>query len=210
VTEHVDLIVILAKAHLGLREIEDASKVAQQAITITSSRGGVKSVDAYIVRAEALAMQGLTEQACKYYAAAVQFDPDNQSAIQRLRALRKVSSDVIAIRKRIGEAMAERKYEIAIAACSEGLAVDKACLKLMAEMHFKRAQAYQMLGKVQARKPTTLANSTEESPHIDSFRKCLQDSSRAMYYDKSMIEAFYLKIDALQTLNKHDDAVSEV
>lgn len=218
VSEHIELLVCLAKAHLGLRELEDAAKISQEAITIFGTKGGVKSVEAYTVRGEALAMQGLTEQACKYYSVAVQLDPDNQTAIQRLKALRKVLSETIEVRKRIGEAMAERKYEIAIAACTDGLSIDKHCLKLMAEMHYKRSQAYQMLGKLQARTPTSSSTSTSsssasastESPHIASFRKCLQDANSAIYYDKSMIEAFYLKIEALQTLNRHDEAVSEV
>jgi stress-induced-phosphoprotein 1 len=211
VSEDIQLLINLGKAHLGLKELDDAAKFSQQAITVMSTRGGVKNIEAYILRGEALAGQGLTEQACKYYTAAVQLDPDNINASQRLKILRKVLADCTDVRKRIGEAMGERKYELAIAACSDGLNIDRTSLKLMAEMHYKRAQAYQQLGKIQARSPSTVAEgAATESPHMVSFRKCYQDSNSALYYDKAMINAFYMKIEALQALNRHEEAVADV
>jgi hypothetical protein len=81
----------------------------------------------------------------------------------------------------------------------------------MAESHYKRAKAYQLLAKQQSK---SAASSSEaagtDSPAVISYRQCLKDANSATYYDKYMLQAIYLKVEALQSLGRHEEAVQEV
>lgn len=208
VSDDVRLTLLLARAHLNLGELEEASRISQTTMSTSANRGGGNCLDAYLIRGEALAGMGLTEQASKHYTAALQLDPDNQVTVQKLKQLRKVISEVAAVRTAHDAAVAAHDYETAIQKCSEGLIIDRNNKKILSEMHYKRAKAYQSLAKVQAK--TIVSPQGVEHPSVSSYRRSLQDSSSALYYDKSMLPAIYLKVEILQSLGRHEEAVQEM
>jgi DnaJ family protein C protein 7 len=231
-----------AKAHLGLGELEDSSREAQKVIAACGpgGNGGLSSVDAsallleaYVVRGEALSGLGVTEQAQKYYAAALQLDPDNQEVGRKLKTLRRVVAETARIRGEIDKATAQRKLEAVIGFCTEGLAVDKDSKKLMTEMHLKRARAYQALAKSQLRQAQAApcASSSSKSTSSEgsatatvtaedwmeragaSWRKCLSDGNSVLYYDNDSADGVagcLLKADALLGLSRFDDCIAEL
>ncbi|CAE7513377.1 Dnajc7, partial [Symbiodinium microadriaticum] len=175
----------LAKACLGLEDFEEASRCAQKVIMA----GGQVSIEAYTLRADALQAMGATDMAQKHMMAALQKDPDNSELQLKLKTLRKNISETSRIRDLIDKAMNARKYEEAIRHCGEGMQIDRNVKKLMAEFHSKRAKAYSMLAKL----------------------RCLQDANASIYYDGSdtALPAIFLKCEALQALDRHQEALDQ-
>ena len=100
---------VAAKAMLGLGELEDCSREAQKVIAACGTSGtggcGLSSIaasglllDAYVVRGDALHGLGITDQAQKYFAAALQLDPDNQEVGRKLKTLRRVVTETARLR----------------------------------------------------------------------------------------------------------------
>jgi tetratricopeptide (TPR) repeat protein len=218
---------LMAKAHLGLGELEDSSREAQKVIAGTASGVGFElSRDAYVVRAEALAGLGITEQAVKYLVAALQLDPDNQEIARKLKALKRLVADTARVRGDYDRAMAAKSLDKAIAHCAEGLQIDRTNKKVMAEMHMRRARAYQALARAQlkAAAPASLslaagaeaaAEAAKEQASA-SWRRCIQDASSVLYYEGSnsfgtdTVNATVLKATALQGLGQFEEAVTLV
>ena len=75
-----------------------------------------------------------------------------------------------------------------------------------------------MLAKQQLRSPAHAATGEDEasSPAAlarTSWQKCLHDTHSSLYYNNSATDTLYvvlLKCEALQALDKHDEAVHEV
>ena len=228
-----------AQAHLGLGELEESSKEAQKVIAacgpggnggLTATAASAVLLEAYVVRGEALSGLGVTEQAQKYYAAALQLDPDNQEVGRKLKTLRRVVAETGRIRGEIAKGTTQRKFEAVIGFCTEGLMVDKESKKLMTEMHLKRARAYQALAKNQLRQAqaapsssSSKSTSTEGSATVTaedwmerasaSWRKCLSDGNSVLYYDNDSADGVLgclLKADALVGLARFDDCIAEL
>ena len=100
---------VAAKAMLGLGELEDCSREAQKVIAACGPGGtggcGLSSIaasglllEAYVVRGDALHGLGITDQAQKYFAAALQLDPDNQEVGRKLKTLRRVVTETARLR----------------------------------------------------------------------------------------------------------------
>ena len=94
---------------LGLGELEDCSREAQKVIAACGPGGtggcGLSSIaasglllEAYVVRGDALHGLGITDQAQKYFAAALQLDPDNQEVGRKLKTLRRVVTETARLR----------------------------------------------------------------------------------------------------------------
>jgi DnaJ homolog subfamily C member 7 len=211
----------LGKACLGLEDFEEASRCAQKVIVA----GGQVSIDAYTIRADALQATGCTELAQKHLMAALQLDPDNSELQVRVKALRKTVSETARIRDLIDKAMNARKYDEAVRYCGEGMQIDRNVKKLMAEFHSRRAKAYSMLAKVQLRGghaaaapqdgASASAAAEENDPQAQSqatYRRCLQDATASIYYDSSeaALPAIFLKCEALQALDRHQEALDTV
>lgn len=209
-----EVIVGLAQACLGLEEYEEASRQAQKVIASSANNAGALS-DAYIVRAAALQATGCTDLAAKHLTAALQRDPDNAEIIRKLKALRSTISETQRLRAAVDAAMNARNFEEAIRICAEGLAIDRNIKKLVGEFYARRAKAYSMLAKQQRRMESApAAGCSEEAPnYIGSWKKCLQDAHTAVYYDAASndtIQAMFLKTEALQALDRFQEALDEV
>ena len=88
-------------------------------------------------------------------------------------------------------------------------------------MHTRRAKAYSFIARVQARGG---GDSDSAAPAADAdaaaaaadpkatWRRVLQDCNSAVYYDStaSSIPAVFLKCEALQALERYEEAVAEV
>ena len=137
---------------------------------------------------------------------------------KKLKQLRRLISETTRIRTEIDTAMNKRDFEQAITLCTQGLCIDKEAKKLMAEMHGRRARAYAALAKLQLRGPHSAVPSTEEdsaasSPKalsMASWKRVLQDCNSCLYYEGTSVATILLKCDALQSLEKYEDAVSEL
>eukprot|EP01035_Chromulina_nebulosa_P020200 gene20200-26221_t len=208
ITADPKLFVALSKSHFHLKDYENSSKYSQKAINLYNKQGG--DIDAYVIRGDSLMMLGLTEQSIKYYTAAIQLDPDNQQIVIKLKSAKRIQSETSRLRKLIVERMNQRDYQTAINYCSEGLLIDKTCMKLMAEMHYNRSKAYQHIAKTTVKPVHSNTTSSNANDFIDNLKKALQDAGSAIYYDRSMLEAIYLKVKLLQSLNRHEEAVNEL
>eukprot|EP00596_Hydrurales_sp_CCMP1899_P000386 CAMPEP_0119048518 /NCGR_PEP_ID=MMETSP1177-20130426/59348_1 /TAXON_ID=2985 /ORGANISM="Ochromonas sp, Strain CCMP1899" /LENGTH=914 /DNA_ID=CAMNT_0007024513 /DNA_START=168 /DNA_END=2909 /DNA_ORIENTATION=- len=232
-SEDSSLRLLMAKAHLGLGEMDESSKEAQKVIAHCDANKsdvncGSLLFDAYVVRGEALSGLGSTEQAVKYLAAALQLDPDNNEVVNKYKTLKKIIAETTRIRSEIDKASNARLYDVAVAFCSEGLLIDKDSKKLTVEMHLKRAKVYKLLAKQQLRQaqaaPSSSSSSKAETvaPVVSSeeyqlqvaasWKSCLRDSTSAMYYDTFTIDGIsgcVLKLEALQGLDRYEEAVSE-
>jgi DnaJ family protein C protein 7 len=210
-TDEPRFLLLLAKTHLGLEEFDESSRTTQTVINKLQSSSFVTfmgfnssivndlTLEAYNCRASALQGQGLYEQALKHLSAAAQLDPDNSTVKTRFKAVKGFISECERIRKGYDDNYRLKKYPEAIAFATEGLNIDKSNKKMLCEMHHKRAKAHLMVGK-----STKVSNPTASFTSMD---KCIQDASRALYYDKSDLKSFYLKLDALEALNKLQDAI---
>jgi DnaJ family protein C protein 7 len=208
----------LAKSHLALEEYEDASREAQKIIGM----GGNISIEAYVVRADALQATGCSELAKKHLTAALQMDPDNSMVQLKLKNLRRNISELTRIRAAVDAAMNERKFDVAANLCSEGLQIDRECKKIIAEFHARKAKAYSMLAKLQFRGGHASSSVQQDTASTDAedpksvanatWRRCLQDAHSSIYYDGSeaSIPALFLKCEALQALERYEEAVQEV
>lgn len=205
----------IAKCCLFLEEFEEASREAQKVISI----GGNSSIEAYVVRADALQATGCTDLAKKHLVAALQMDPDNAMVQLKLKNLKRNIAELGRIRDSVDTAMNQRKFDVAISLCGEGLQIDRECKKIVAEFHARRAKAYSMLAKMQFRGGHHAhgtegddAASDAKSIAIASWRRCLQDAHSSIYYDNSSaaIPSVYLKCEALQALERYEEAMQEV
>ena len=216
---------MIAKAHLGLGELEDASREAQKVISSTSGGAGfMLSRDAYVVRADALAGLGITEQAIKYLSAAIQLDPDNTDIGRKLKNLKRLVADTARVRSAYDDAMSSRNYDVALSQCAEGLQLDRTNKKLMAEMHLRRGRVYQAQAKAFLKNsaPSSISADAEEAAQrardqmAACWRRCLQDASSVLYYEgnnsggSEIVAATVLKAAALQGLEQWEEAVSVV
>ena len=211
VTDEPRFLLLLARTHLGLEEFEESSRATQNVINklqsssfasllgLNSSIVNDLTLEAYNHRADALRGQGLYDQALKHLSAAAQLDPDNSSVKTKFKAVKGFISECERIRKGYDDSYKLKKYPEAIAFATEGLNVDKTNKKMLCEMHYKRARAHLMVGK-----STKTSNPSGSFTSID---KCIQDASRALYYDKTDFKSFYLKLDAMEALSKIQDAV---
>jgi hypothetical protein len=138
---------------------------------------------------------------------------------RKLKQLRRLISETTRVRTEIDAAMNKRNFEEAIALCGQGLCIDKEAKKLMAEMHGRRARAYAALAKLQLRGAHSASPANEEvaaaasSPKelsVASWRRVLQDCNSCLYYEGTSVATILLKCDALQSLEKYEDAVSEL
>lgn len=212
-TDDPSVLVGIAKACLGLGEFEDASRYSQKAISVG---GASASTEIYLVRAEALNATGCTDLALKHLTVALQMDPDNTSVQSKLKNLRRVVSDTSKMRALVNEAMNSRNFEQAIQLCAQGLQIDKSAKKLLAEFHEKRAKAYSMLAKQQLRAASSSAmgeEDTSQSRAHSSWQKCLHDAHSSLYYYNiaaDTLPVILLKCEALQALDKHNEAVEEL
>mmetsp|Transcript_10548 Transcript_10548/g.17323 ORF Transcript_10548/g.17323 Transcript_10548/m.17323 type:complete len:456 (+) Transcript_10548:39-1406(+) len=205
----------IAKCCLGVGEYEDASRFSQKAI---SAGGSSVSTETYLVRADALQATGCTDLAQKHLTVALQMDPDNSLVQQKLKKMRKTVSETARVRASVDEAMNQRKFELAISRCAEGLQIDKEAKKLIAEFHERRAKAYSMLAKQQIRSPARTAAAGEEeasSPAAlarTSWQKCLHDTHSSLYYNSASdtLSVILLKCEALQALEQYQEAVDEL
>ena len=218
-TEAPVVLLGMARACMGLEDFEEASRSAQKVI----AAGGQVGVEAYAIRAEALQALGATELAQKHLLAALQLDPDNSDLQGKLKALRRNIAETARIRELIDKAMNARKFDEAIAACGQGMNIDRHVKKLMAEFHCKRAKAYSMLAKVQLRGGGTSGEASGSSGGGEgtsdpqelgqaSYKRCLQDANASIYYDSSeaALPAIFLKVEALQGLDRYQEAVDQV
>jgi tetratricopeptide (TPR) repeat protein len=190
-------------------------------------------LESYIVRGDALSGLGITEQAQKYFSAALQLDPDNNEVARKLKTLRRVVTETARLRGEIDKNMAARKFEAVVGFCTEGLTVDKESKKLMTEMHLKRARAYASIAKAQVRQAQAAPSSSSSSKSANgaadasatvyaedylqraqaSWRKCLSDSTSVLYYDNVSgdgVAGVLLKADALIGLDRFEECISEV
>ena len=133
---------LLAKAYLGLGELENCSKEAQKVIAACSSGSAGMSIsnnnillEAYVLRADSLSGMGVTEQASKYYAAAIQLDPDNKEVAQKLKTLRKVTGELSRLRTEIDKASLARFAHYALNLCYVLISVSN--LSVMPLIQFK-------------------------------------------------------------------------
>ena len=164
------------------------------------------------MRADALMGTGATELASKHLAAALQQDPDNSIVAGKLKALRRMINETTRVRGEIDAAMNKREYEQAAALCAQGLNIDKSAKKLMAEMHGRRANAYSKLAKQQLRAPPAESESASspKALSLSSWKKVLQDCNTSIYYEGNALPTVLLKVEALQAMDKHEEAVSEL
>jgi tetratricopeptide (TPR) repeat protein len=207
----------LAQACLGLEDYEEASRQAQKVIAAKSNNVSALS-EAYVVRAAALQATGCTDLAAKHLTAALQRDPDNAGIIRKLKALRSTVAETQRLRTAVDNAMNTRNFEEAIRVCAEGIAIDRNIKKLVSEFYARRSKAYSMLAKQQRRMDSvsTDASSSDNTAvpnHTASWKKCLQDAHTAIYYDATSndtIHAMFLKTEALQALERFQEALDEV
>ena len=139
-----------------------------------------------------------------------------------MKQLRRLISETTRIRAEIDTAMNKRSFEEAISLCGQGLSIDKDAKKLMAEMHSRRAKAYAALAKLQLRSPHTApaaqdgsavtedTASTPKALSTASWRRVLQDCNSCLYYEGNSVATILLKCEALQALDKFEEAVSEL
>ena len=155
---------------------------------------------------------GATELASKHLAAALQQDPDNSMVAGKLKSLRRIISETTRVRADIDAAMNKRAYEEAVTHCNEGLHIDKSAKKLMAEMHGRRANAFSKLAKLQLRSPPAQGAdaSSPKTLSISTWKKVLQDCNTSIYYEGPTVSYVLLKAEALQAMDKHEEAVNEL
>lgn len=214
-TDAPAVMVGIAQACLGLEDYEEASRQSQKVIASSGSNVSALS-EAYIVRAAALQATGCTDLAAKHLTAALQRDPDNTDIIRKLKALRATVAETQRVRAAVDAAMNARHFEEAIRLCAEGISIDRNLKKLVSEFHARRAKAYAMLAKQQRRMESTLAEgrgSDYVPNYTGSWKKCLQDAHTAIYYDATSndtIHAIFLKTEALQALDRFQEALDEV
>ena len=139
----------LARSHLGAREPIEAAREAQKAMALESDL-----MAAYVLRAEALQAMGMADKAQAVLREALQRDPDNEHAAQRLKRLKRLTADTARVFATIEEKMAKRRFEEVAAAAGEGLRLDEHDHKLHAKMHDFKAKAYQMIARTKGRGET--------------------------------------------------------
>ena len=207
----------LARASLGLNEFEDASRASQKVIEADGS-----IVDAYLVRADALQATGCTDLAEKHLKAALQRDPDNSQVQVKLKALRRSVAELARVRDLIDTAMNGRKFDAAIAACNEGLNIDKENKKIMSEMHSRKCKVHTVVAQQHLRSIHSHSTSAE-APALDAangplasaeaaWKKALQEANSSIYYDATAasIPVLFLKCLALQGLERWEEACNEL
>lgn len=211
----------LARCHLGAREPIEANREAQKAMALEADL-----MAAYVLRAEALQAIGMVDKAQSVLREALQRDPDNEQAAQRLKRLKRLTADTARVFETIEEKMAKRRFEEAVAAAGEGLRLDEHDQKLHAKMHDFRAKAYQMIARTKGRGETRAQREAasggpngggteaavpdeEEDPRRGvktAWRVCLQEAGSAIYSDPQMLRPYLLKAEALQGLERWGEA----
>lgn len=198
VSEDPRYLALLLKAHLGLEEFLEASKIGQQLINRKPKQELL--LQAYEGRAEALQGLGMYEQAVKHLVAALQMDPDNSSLKNHWKTLKSYMADLDRIRQSIQRGMKEKNYDLVLQFSTEGMSIDRKNKKLLAEMHLARAKAYLKKG-----------NGMEATSAQEVFEKCIQDCNRSAYYDpNNSTDHFYLKLDAMESMEKYTEIIDEV
>ena len=152
VTDDPAVRVELAISHLALREHVEAAREAQVAISLDPDL-----LYAYVLRADALQVMGLTDKAIALLREGLQRDPDSTELAGRLKRLKRLVADVERAKAAVSEAMAARRFEAAISLCTEALRLDEDDRKLAAALHDSRAKAYQMLARSRGRGETRAA-----------------------------------------------------
>ena len=140
---------LLAKAHLALKEAVEAARAAQKAIAVDAD-----CLAAYLVRAEALHAMGLSDKAIKHLREALQRDPDNSECSTKLKRLKRIVDEKARIHAAIADRMQKRLFEQAAALGSDGLKIDADDKKLCATLHVARAEAFKKLALSRARGET--------------------------------------------------------
>lgn len=114
-TDHPQASLGLAKSYIALNEFENGSREAQKVIAMGL---GSVSIEAYVVRADALLGMGCSELAKKHLTVALQMDPDNKVIQMRLKTLKRIVSETQRVRELVDAAMNARKFEEAITLCA--------------------------------------------------------------------------------------------
>jgi DnaJ homolog subfamily C member 7 len=217
----------IAKACFELGEYEDSSRAAQKVIVNSSFGETHDRIEAYVVRSDALQAMGCTDLAQKHLLAALQLDPDNATLQIKLKAMRRLISEIGRLRQAIDHAMNHRKFEEAIRSCAEGMRLEGITKKFLGEFHERRSKAYSMKAKLVMRTSAAagapadtsdatsppVAGAAESGDDVPSlWKRCLQDANSSLYYDKSdsSLPAIFLRCEALQALGRHEEALDEL
>ena len=144
---------------------------------------------AYVVRGQALFMQGEFDDAAKMLKEALRLDPDNAEAKAAFKRARKVGRAVGAARDKA------KVRQFDAAADAYGVALKEAALParapLTADLHAERANAY-------------LRSETQPN-----YRACLQDCAKATYARDDCQRAWLTRFYALHALGRHRQAADE-
>lgn len=200
------VLLMMAKSYFGVKDYENASSTSQKAISIAANRNDANNIELYVVKADTLVAQGQLEQAIKFYSAALQLDPDNSSVVRKFKHLKKMINEIARIKQLISESSLSSNFDDVIEYCSDGLKIEGLCDKILSELYQLRSKAYLSLGQLQKQNDNL---SKDDSLNNINFKKSLQDISKCFYYNKSS-EVFLLKIEILQAMSNHSDAVFEV
>ena len=205
VTDDPLLRLALAKCHVRLKEYDDGSREAMQALASKRLRGQ-DLVEAHTTRADALVAVGDRDKAAAHVSACLQMDPDDDALKTKLKKLRRGTKDAERVKGDVEAAINKGDYDAAVKAATEGIGIDEDDKKLLASMHVRRAKAYQLLALKAKRQPT----GDEKNASLKAcWRKCHSDASAALYHaSPGSKSAFLLGAEALQGLGRYQDAIN--
>ena len=171
------VVVAAARANVLLGQTETAQRLSLQVL-----RQHPQYAPAYVVRGLSLCWAGDFDGGLKVIREGLRLDPDNEETKVTLRTCKKMQQSIQEARQFVFH----RKFEQAVEALGQALEnLGSTKAPLYAILHSERAQVHLRL---------------------KDFDKALRDAGRAIYARDDLEQAWLIKIQALQGLNRHVEA----